>query len=68
VKLSKLKPADLRRLYREKLDAGLSTLTVRYRTVRYMHTIAKKALKDAVCMEMLPRNPADAVDPPKLVQ
>lgn len=38
------------------------------RTVRYMHTIAKKALKDAVRMEMLPRNPADAVDPPKLMQ
>ncbi|MBA2441505.1 MAG: site-specific integrase [Rubrobacter sp.] len=63
VKLSRLKPHDLRRLYREKLDSGLST-----RTVRYMHTIAKKALKDAVRMEMIPRNPADAVDPPKLVQ
>jgi integrase len=63
VKLSKLKPGDLRRLYREKLDSGLST-----RTVRYTHTIAKKALKDAVRMEMLPRNPADAVDPPKLAQ
>ncbi len=63
VKLSRLKPHDLRGLYREKLDSGLST-----RTVRYMHTIAKKALKDAVRMEMIPRNPADAVDPPKLVQ
>jgi integrase len=63
VKLSKLKPGDLRRLYREKLDSGLST-----RTVQYMHTIAKKALKDAVRMEAIPRNPADAVDPPKLVQ
>jgi len=62
-KLSKLKPGDLRRLYREKLDLGLST-----RTVRYMHTIAKKALKDAVRMEAIPRNPADAVDPPKLRQ
>lgn len=63
VKLSKLKPADLRRLYRDKLDSGLST-----RTVGYMHVIAKKSLKDAVRMEMIPRNPADAVDPPKLVQ
>lgn len=63
VKLSKLKPDHLRRLYREKLDAGLST-----RTVQYTHTIAKKALKDAVRMERIPRNPADAVDPPKLVQ
>ncbi len=63
VRLSKLKPHDLRRLYREKLDSGLST-----RTVRYIHTIAKKSLEDAVRMEMIPRNPADAVGPPKLVQ
>lgn len=63
VKLSRLKPGDLRQLYREKLDSGLST-----RTVRYIHTIAKKALKDAERMEMITRNPANAVDPPKLVQ
>ncbi|WP_235401321.1 site-specific integrase [Rubrobacter aplysinae] len=63
VKLSKLKPDHLRQLYRQKLDSGLST-----RSVQYMHTIAKKALKDAVRMERVPRNPADAVDPPKLVQ
>ncbi|MDN5697094.1 MAG: site-specific integrase [Rubrobacter sp.] len=63
IKLSKLKPYDLKRLYRKKLDSKLST-----RTVRYTHTIAKKALKDAVRMEMIPRNPADAVDPPKLIQ
>ncbi len=63
LKLAKLKPGDLRRLYREKLNSGLST-----RTVRYVHTIVKKALKDAVRMEAIPRNPADAVDPPKLRQ
>lgn len=63
LKFAKLNPGDLQRLYREKLDSGLST-----RTVRYMHTIVKKALKDAVRMEALPRNPADTVDPPKLRQ
>jgi integrase len=68
VKLSRLKPADLQRLYREKLDGDASKSGLSTRTVRYMHTIAKKALRDAVRMEMLPRNPADAVDPPKLVQ
>jgi hypothetical protein len=61
VKLKDLKPAHLRKLYRDRLDSGLST-----RTVGYIHTVAKKALKDAVRMEMIPRNPADAVDPPQL--
>lgn len=61
VRLKDLKPAHLRKLYRDRLNSGLST-----RTVGYMHSIVKKALKDAVRMEMIPRNLADAVDPPKL--
>ena len=35
------------------------------RTVRYIHTIVHRALKDAVRWGRLPRNPADAADPPK---
>jgi integrase len=35
------------------------------RTVRYIHTIVHRALKDAVRWGRLARNPADAADPPK---
>jgi integrase len=35
------------------------------RTVRYIHTIVRRALKDAVKWGRLARNPADAADPPK---
>jgi predicted Zn-dependent protease len=35
------------------------------RSVRYIHTIIHRALKDAVRWGRLARNPADAADPPK---
>ncbi len=35
------------------------------RTVRYIHTILHRALKDAVRWHRLLRNPADAADPPR---
>jgi integrase len=35
------------------------------RTVHHMHTVLKSALGQAVRWEMLTRNPAEAVDPPK---
>ncbi len=35
------------------------------RTVSYVHTIVHRALKDAVRWGRLPRNPADAADPPR---
>jgi integrase len=35
------------------------------RTVRYVHTIVHRALKDAVKWGRLARNPVDAADPPK---
>jgi integrase len=35
------------------------------RTVRYVHTIVHRALKDAVRWGRLARNPADAADPPR---
>ena len=49
--------ADGRRDYK---GGGLSP-----RTVRYIHTIAHRAFKDAVRWGRLARNPADAADPPK---
>jgi integrase len=35
------------------------------RTVRYIHAIIHRALKDAVKWGRLPKNPADAADPPR---
>lgn len=48
-----------RRDHRE--GSGLSP-----RTVRYVHTIVRRALKDAVKWGRLARNPADAADPPSV--
>ena len=38
------------------------------RSVRYIHTIIHRALKAAVRWGRLPRNPADAADPPKTAE
>ena len=38
----------------------------RTRSVRYVHTILRKALQDAVRWSALARNPADAADPPAI--
>ncbi len=68
VLLPKLKPAQISEAYtkalacgRRKRSGGLSP-----RTVHHMHVILKGALAQAVRWEMLVRNPAAAVDPPKV--
>jgi integrase len=63
VKLRALNAAQVRSLYREKLDAGLAT-----RTVQYVHTTLNKALKDALADGLIPRNAASTVKPPKLTK
>ena len=50
----------MRGLYREKLEAGSST-----RTVRYIHITLHKALKQAVMDGLIPRNATEAVKPPQ---
>jgi integrase len=60
VKLKALTPAHVQRFYREKLDSGLAP-----RTVQYLHTLLRKALKQAVKWGMVPRNVTDAVDAPR---
>lgn len=69
VRLQQLDPGQLTALYRNlevaghqghRKGEGLSP-----RTVRYVHTIIHRALKDAVKMGRLYRNPADAADPPR---
>lgn len=66
VRLQELSSAALNVLYAELLasgrknDGGLSP-----RTVRYAHTIIRKALSDAVRWNRVPRNVADQADPPR---
>ena len=61
VKLKALTPAHVQRLYRQKLDAGLSPSSV-----RYIHAVLHRALKQALRWGLVPRNVAEAVDIPKL--
>ena len=69
VVLTKLRPVQISSAYTKALangrrdgkDGGLSP-----RTVGHMHRVLKQALSQAVKWEMLTRNPADAVDPPKV--
>lgn len=62
-KLDKLAPPQIQRLYRSKLDDGLSPSSV-----RYIHAVLHRSLEQAVKWQLIPRNPADSVDPPKIRQ
>lgn len=59
-KLDQLRPEHLQRLYGEKLDEGKSK-----RTVEYIHAVLHRALEQAVRWDVLSRNVADAVSPPR---
>ncbi len=58
--LSGLRPEHFQRYYSDKLSSGLSA-----QTVRHHHTCLHKALQTAMEWGLLPRNPADAVAPPR---
>jgi integrase len=58
LRLSDIRAADVRKLYKGLLDKGLSA-----RTVRYVHTVLSKALKEAECLDA---NPCSKVKLPKL--
>src|SRR5215204_2929639 len=60
VKLSKLTPAHVQGLYRDKLDSGLSPATV-----QKIHTVLHKALAQALKWNMILRNASDAVKAPR---
>lgn len=61
IPLNRLKPTDIQGLYSILLDKGLSGTTV-----RYVHHNLHKALAFACKEEIIPRNPADKVEPPSL--
>ena len=59
-RLDRLNALQVQALYRSKLESGLAA-----RTVRMVHTTLHKALKQAVRWSLIPRNVAEAVDPPR---
>ena len=60
VRLKSLTTPHVRAQYREKLDAGAAP-----RTVQYVHTTLRKALKDAATDGLIPRNATDGIKPPR---
>src|SRR5215216_640460 len=61
VKLKNLSPPHLQAFYRDRLDAGLSPVTV-----RYLHSLLHRSLKQALRWNLVHSNVAKAVDPPKM--
>jgi integrase len=61
--LEKLKPLHLQEYYSQALEKKLSP-----KTVRYHHRVIHKALEMAVKWQIVTRNVADAVEPPKVGQ
>jgi integrase len=68
VPLTKLKPAQISAAYTKALTSGRRDGKggLAPTTVLYMHRLIKKALGQAVRWELVSRNVADAVDPPKI--
>lgn len=62
-KLSKLSPVNIQVLYATKLREGLKPSSV-----RFIHAVLHRALDQVVKWNMIPRNPAAAVDTPKVRQ
>jgi integrase len=58
--LKNLTPTHVRGLYRLKLDKGSSA-----RTVQYIHTTLRKALRDAASDGLVPRNVTDGIKAPR---
>lgn len=61
-RLCDLQPADIQRLYETLHDRGLSG-----RFIQITHNVLRAALKLAVRWNLLPANPMDRVDPPRVV-
>ena len=70
IKLSSLRPIHIQTFYAEALNSGSAQRTggLSARTVLHYHRILSQGLKQAVKWQLLPRNPAEAVEPPRPVQ
>jgi integrase len=66
--LTKLQPAQISQAYAKALASGRRDGAggLSARTVTHMHRVLREALQQAVRWQMLARNPADAVKPPKV--
>jgi integrase len=66
--LTKLKPDQISQAYTKALTSGRRDGTggLSARTVTHMHRVLREALQQAVRWQLLARNPADAVKPPKV--
>jgi integrase len=66
--LTKLQPAHISQAYAKALASGRRDGTggLSARTVTHIHRVLREALQQAVQWQMLARNPADAVKPPKV--
>jgi integrase len=67
--ITKLKPVQISEAYSKALTCGRKDDKaggLSPRTVGHMHRILKQALGQAVRWELITRNPADGVDPPKI--
>jgi integrase len=63
MKLADLRPVDIQKVYQSMQERDLSP-----RVTRYTHAVLSSALKQAVKWDMLHRNPANAVDLPRMVR
>ena len=66
--LTKLQPAQISSAYAKALTSGRRDGTggLSPHTVTHMHRVLRQALQQAVQWQLLARNPADAVKPPKV--
>src|SRR5215471_3640844 len=66
--LTKLQPAHISAAYAKALTSGRRDGSggLSARTVTHMHRVLREALQQAVRWQLLARNPADAVKPPKV--
>jgi integrase len=66
--LTKLQPAHISQAYAKALTSGRRDGSggLSARTVAHMHRVLRQALQQAVRWQLLARNPADAVKPPKV--
>jgi integrase len=63
IKLDKLAPIHIQKMYRAKQDSGLSPSSV-----RYIHAVLHSAMTQATKWNLVGSNPVSKVDPPKLHQ
>jgi integrase len=65
IQLSKLKPLHIQSYYTKALESMEGKKTLSPSTVLYQHRVLHEALKHAVKWQLIPNNPADAVEAPK---